>query len=222
MDPFLEAPQHWHDLQNSFMTGLSEVLQPSIGDRYRLRVLTRTYVLEQVLFTSILREEQREDFLEIRQRASGKVVTLVDLISPTNRTTAKGRKEYTSFRDLNRQQGAHLVEMEFVMQGQTCLDISTSGLPEHDYLVSVCRARQQDRYEIYTTTLQKRLPRIRLPLAADDRDIVIDLQTVFARGYDQCFTGKVDYAKDPPMQLKDTDQKWMQALLTQLKLRPNA
>jgi hypothetical protein len=147
------------------------------------------------------------------------LIALVDIVSPANRTTATGRREYQAKRDEARQQGAHLVEIELVLQGRTCLDISTDGLPEFDYIVSVCRARQQDRYEIYTTTLQKRLPRFRLPLAADDRDLVVDLQAVFTRCYDQYFACQIDYQKDPPTLLKDADYKWMQQLLKQQKLR---
>ena len=33
-------------------------------------------------------------------------------------------------------------------------------------------------------TVQKRLPKFKLPLAADDRDALLDLQAAFARAYD--------------------------------------
>ena len=61
------------------------------------------------------------------------------------------------------------------------LDYAREGLPDWDYAVTVTRATQPDRFEIYTATLQKRLPRFRLPLASDDRDMVVDLQTIYAR-----------------------------------------
>jgi hypothetical protein len=219
MDPYLESPKLWPVFQHHLVGCLSSVLQPSLGDRYRLRVGNRTYVNQQVLLVSIVREEHSEEYLEIRQRPTGRMMALIDIVSPANRTTATGRKEYHAKRDEARQSGAHIVEIELVLQGHTCLDISTEGLPEFDYTVSVCRARQQDRYEIYTTTVQKRLPRFRLPLAADDRDLVVDLQSVFTRCYDQNFAGQIDYQKDPPTLLKDADYKWMQQMLKQQKLR---
>ena len=70
------------------------------------------------------------------------------------------------------------------MQGKPTLTYSRDGLPEYDYAVTVTRSTAPDRYEIYTATLQKRLPKFKLPLAADDRDALLDLQAAFARAYD--------------------------------------
>jgi hypothetical protein len=219
MDPYLEAPSLWPVFQHNFVACLAEVLLRSLGDRYRLRPGTRTYVNEQVLFTSILKEEHREEFLEIRQRSSGRLISVMDLVSPTNRTTPAGRREYLAKRDEFRRMGAHLVEIDLVLQGQTCLDISPDGLPEWDYAVSVCRAGQADRYEIYTTTLRKRLPRIRLPLTAEDRETVVDLQAILTRCYDLAFAGQIDYQKNPPVLLSDEDSRWVQQLLKDQGLR---
>jgi hypothetical protein len=222
MDPYLESPQHWPLFQHGLIAGLTEVLQPSLGDRYRLRSAFRTYVNEQVLFTSIIRENHKEEYLEIRQRSSDRLVTHIDVVSPANRSTSKGRAEYKARREEVKKLGANLVEIELVLQGQSCLDIAAEGLPEFDYAVSVCRSRQQDRYEIYTTAVQKRLPRIRLPLASDDRDLIIDTQAVFSRCYDRLFAGKVDYTKDPPTLLREADMKWLRQLLTPPKPAPRS
>jgi hypothetical protein len=67
-----------------------------------------------------------------------------------------------------------------------------------DYAVTVTRASHAERGEIYTATLQKRLPRFRLPLAVTDSDLVLDLQSVFGRCYDRGdFGGRIIY-QDPP------------------------
>ena len=72
------------------------------------------------------------------------------------------------------------------------------------------RATQPERYEIYTATLQKRLPRFRLPLAADDRDTVLDLHAAFTRCYDQGgFATEIDYTRDPSVPLNEEDRKWL-------------
>src|SRR5208282_2485144 len=107
-----------------------------------------------------------------------------------------------------------LVEVDLVLQGQPTLDYSRDGLPDWDYAVTVTRASQPERYEIYTATLQKRLPRFRLPLAADDRDTVLDLQAAFARCYDQGgFAAMIDYQRDPPTTLNAEDRTWLHDLL---------
>ena len=82
------------------------------------------------------------------------------------------------------------------------------------------RSVQPERYEIYTATLQKRLPRFRLPLAADDRDTVLDLHTAFNRCYDQGgFAARIDYKREPATRLNDEDRRWVADLLKEAKLR---
>jgi hypothetical protein len=100
------------------------------------------------------------------------------------------------------------------------LDYSREGLPEWDYAITVTRCTQPERYEIYTTTLQKRLPRFKIPLAADDRDTVLDLQATFARCYDQGnFGSQIDYKRDPSFALADDDARWLSEVLRLQKLR---
>ena len=213
MDPFLESPELWPVFQHAFIVSLGEALQSTLSERYRLRTGSRVYGQELVLFTSVVREEHREERLELRLRASDRLITVVEMISPANRTTATGRTEYLECRDRWRRQGANLVELDFVLQGQPCIDLAADGLPEYDYLVCVSRARHKDRLEIYTATLQKRLPRIRLPLATDDRDTIVDLEMVFSRCYDRFLDGYVDYDQDLPVLLDEDDQRWVKELL---------
>lgn len=212
MDPYLESPAVWPAFQHHFVAALGEVLQRSLGDDYRLRVAQRYYVNQQVLFTSVTNEEHREELLEVRQRSTGRLVTWLSVVSPTNRTSPIGRQEYLASRDEARRQGAHLVEFDLVLQGQTCLDLSSSSLPEFDYAVCVCRSRRPDRFELYTATLDKRLPRVRVPLTLDDRDTVVDVQLVLTRAYD-ALNPAIDYQQRPPVLLDDARSKWVRQLL---------
>ncbi len=220
MDPFLEEESLWPTFQRQLVLSLYQVLLPGLVDRYRARISQRQYVTEQALFTSIIREEHQEDLIEVRQRSDGRLVTLVDVVSPANKTTSTGRTVYLDKRKEGRTAGANLVEIDLVLQGQPTLDYSRDGLPDWDYAVTVTRSTQPERYEIYTATLQKRLPKFRLPLACDDRDTVLDLHSVFTRCYDQGgFASRINYQKDPPTTLNDEDRQWLNDLLRQAKLR---
>jgi Protein of unknown function (DUF4058) len=215
MDPYLEDPRLWRDFQHQLVACLFQMLLPNVADRYRARIAPRTYAIETPLFTSVLREEHSEDTIEIRLRGDSRLVTLVDVVSPANKTSADGRAAYLKTRQTAKQSGASLVEIDLVLQGQPTLDYSRDGLPEWDYAVTVTRSTQPERYEIYTATVQKRLPKFRLPLAAEDRDTVVDLQSAFLRCYDQNdYTERIDYTKDPPPPLDDVDRKWIRDLLT--------
>jgi hypothetical protein len=220
MDPYLEDEPLWPAFHHQLVSCLYQILLPGLIDRYRARVGQRHYATEQALFTSVVREEHVEEFIEIRQRSDGRLVTLVDLVSPTNKTTASGREAYLKKRGESKSGGTSLVEIDLVLQGQPMLDYSRDGLPDWDYAVTVTRPAQPERFEIYTATMQKKLPRFRLPLAADDRDTVLDLHAAFTRCYDQGnFAAKIDYQREPPMRLSETNRQWVGEILKQQKLR---
>jgi hypothetical protein len=220
MDPYLEDEALWPIFHHQVVMCLYQTLLPGLVDRYRARVAQRCYVTEQALFTSILRQEHHEDYIEVRQRSDSRLVTLIEVVSPANKTTQQGRAAYLDKRREGKSSCANLVEIDLVLQGQPTLDYARDGLPDWDYAVTVTRSTQPERYEIYTTTLQKRLPRFRLPLASDDRDTVLDLHTAFSRCYDQGnFAARINYGRDPATTLADDDRKWLNEWLKQQKLR---
>ena len=96
MDPYLEHPKLWGAFQHHLLAGLYQILLPGLVDRYRARVGTRTYTAEMVLFTSVTREDHAEEYVEVRNRADGRLVTLVEVVSPANKTTPAGRAAYHS------------------------------------------------------------------------------------------------------------------------------
>lgn len=222
MDPFLEDPKHWKTFQHQFIAGLYHTLLPGLVDRYRARVGMRSYVVEMPLFTSVIREPHEEPFVEIRERGDGRLVTLLDLVSPANKTTTPGREAYLATRKLVESQRANALEIDLVTHGSPTLDFARDTLPEHDYTFTVTRAGMPGKFEIYTTTVQKRLPKFKLPLAHDDRDAMLDLQDVFRRAYDLGgFAKIVRYGEPLPsvVQVSDVNRAWIELLLKQSQLR---
>ncbi len=222
MDPYLENAKLWPAFQHQLLACLYQILLPGLVDRYRARVGTRSYVSEMPLFTSVIREQYAEEFIEIRNRSDGRLVTLIEVVSPANKTTPAGRQAYLDARQAAIHQRAGIVEIDLIMQGKATLTYSRDGLPDYDQAVTVTRAHAPDRYEIYTATLQKRLPKFKMPLAADDRDALLDLQAAFTRAYDLgSFVNQIDYTKPPPPDVPLTDEykAWTEELLKQVKLR---
>src|SRR5437773_273573 len=87
MDPYLESFELWPAFHHQLVTCLYQILLPGLVDRYKARVGQRCYTTEQALFTSIIHEEHKEEYIEIRQRNEGRLVTLVDVVSPANKTS---------------------------------------------------------------------------------------------------------------------------------------
>jgi hypothetical protein len=220
MDPYLEDGQFWPDFHHQLITCLYEILRPGLMDRYKARMNQRRYVTEHALFISVVREEHTEDFIEIRHRTESRLVTVIELATPANKTTLEGRKSYLDKRAQSKTAGASIVEIDLVLQGQPLLDFTRDGHPDWDYAVTVTRAGEPERFIVYPGNLQKPLPRFKLPLAGDDRDPFVDLQTAFTRCYDQCgFAGKINYHRDPATKLSDDHRQWLHDLLKQKKLR---
>lgn len=222
MDPYLEHPKLWAPFQHQLLACLYQIVLPSLVDRYRARVGTRTYTSEMALFTSIVREQHAEEFIEVRNRADGRLVTLIEVASPANKTTAAGRDAYLEKRREAIQQRAAIVEVDLVLQGKPTLTYSRDGLPDYDYAVTVTRSTAPDRYEIYTSTLAKRLPKFKLPLAPDDKDTLMDLQTAFIRAYDLGnFAAEIEYKNPPPpdVPLSDANAAYLDLTLKAHKLR---
>jgi hypothetical protein len=220
MDPYLEAEKIWPAFQHHLVACLYQALLPGLVDRYRARVGQRRYTTEEALFTSVIRVDHEEEFIEIRQRNDSRLITLLDIVSPANKTTNTGRQAYLDKRKEGKSAHANLVEIDLIMQGLPLLDYPREGLPEWDHAVTVTRASQPERHEIFTATLQKKLPKFRLPLAGDDRDTVVDLQAAFTRCFDQGdFMSQMDYQRDPATKLSDVNRRWLDDMLRQQKVR---
>src|ERR1700758_5512718 len=94
MDPYLEDEKLWPAFQHQLVLCLYQILLPGLVDRYRARVGPRHYCTAQALFTSAVREEHIEEYIEIRQRTDGKLITLLDVVRPSNKISTAGRSTY--------------------------------------------------------------------------------------------------------------------------------
>jgi hypothetical protein len=199
MDPYLEHADLWPAFHKLFVSGLYQLLLPGLVDKYRARLAARDYTTELPLFTSILRENHTEEYLEIRSRADGRLVTLVDVVGLRNRTTAAGRAAYLATRSGAEQSRAACVEIDLLQEGAPMLSYDRSELPPVDQTITLTRANMPGKYEIYTAQFAKRLPKIRVPLAPEDRDASVELQDVFRRAYEGGnFASRIDYSQLPP------------------------
>lgn len=86
--------------------------------------------------------------------------------------------------------------------------------------MSLHRSGAENRYEVWGIPLRQRLPRVRVPLAGDDPDVILDLQATFDRCYDQgAYARRLDYRQEPLTPLQGEDAIWADALLRERGLR---
>jgi hypothetical protein len=169
--------------------------------------------------------EYREPFVEI-VHGDGEVVTVIEVLSPANKTPGEGHRQYRHKQAQLLASPLHLVEIDLLAAGLPTLFVAQSELvalppvPPHRYLISVRRGTEPDRFETYPILLPDRLPRIRVPLSAPDPDVVLDVQAVFDRCYDNGdYSDLIDYRKEPAAPLSPEESTWLDGLLQGRGLR---
>jgi Protein of unknown function (DUF4058) len=140
-----------------------------------------------------------------------KIVTVIEVVSPTNKYPGPGRTSYLKKQKEVRDSDAHLVEIDLLRVGPHVLAVPEYGARgkagAYDYLICVNRAKEpRNEFEFYPCRLRNKLPRILIPLASDDPDVRLDLQAVLTRTYDLgSFRDRIDYRKPctPPLPSED-------------------
>jgi hypothetical protein len=87
-------------------------------------------------------------------------------------------------------------------------------VPTADYYVTVSRERRRPVAEVWPVPLRRPLPEIPIPLAGNDPDVGLRLQTVFSAAYDGAgYDYSLDYRGAVEPALSAEDQTWAEKLL---------
>jgi hypothetical protein len=166
--------------------------------------------------------EVREGYITILDRRSGqKVVTIIELVSPTNKYAGPGRKLYKHKQRDVLASHVHLVEIDLLRKGPHVLAvpgrIARRKAGDYDYLSCVNRAKVlRDEYELYPARLRQKLPRILVPLAGADPPVKLEIQQVLARTYDLGrYRERIDYSEPCVPRLPADLQAWADELIRQ-------
>ena len=173
------------------------------------------------LVIEVVEEEIRQPLIHIVEPAAGhRIVTAIEVLSPDNKTPGSGRDSYFRKRSELWQAEAHLVEIDLLRGGERVLRVSTERLeraPAWCYVVSV--SRRPSKCELYTFPLEQRLPRIAIPLAHDDPDVVLDLQAAFTRCWEAGpYPELLRYDDTAPGELDSDQSAWCRQRLAEAEL----
>lgn len=178
-------------------------------------------VCEPVVLTTLIEDEIHEARLEIIDSNRQVVVTVIEILSPTNKIVgSRGRASYEQKRREVMTSSTHLVEIDLLRDGDHlhCREL----LPEADYYVHVSRRGDRPRGTVWPIQLPQRLPVISIPLNSEDPDVGLDLQSVLNTAYDRAaYDLAVDYRIDPVPPLTGPLIEWANALLCSQGKRPS-
>jgi hypothetical protein len=152
--------------------------------------------------------EIRDVWIEIRRGTSRAPLTVIELLSPTNKI-GDGFVEYKLKRRSLIRQKIHLVELDLLLGGRR-LPMSLP-LPVGDYFAFISRAQRRPNSDVYAWTVRDALPSVPIPLMAGTPDVALDLAGVFATTYERGRHARlIDYAAPPSVLRKPEDRAWAQ------------
>jgi len=169
-------------------------------------------------------ESAMEAFIEIIDaRSGGRVITVIEFISITNKLPGEGRDIYRRKQLELRTAAVSMVEINLLRAGPPLLSFPLDKLSVKDrtaYHAVVHRGWAGRQYQLYPMPLQQRLPVIGIPLRETDPVVALDIQSLIDRVYKNgAYDVEIDYRQPPRPPLEGEDEQWAAKLLQDAGLR---
>ena len=153
MNLYLEQDDVWHDFHERFIPLAATLLGAQLRPRYIVKIDEHIYVHEleapaQVRLPSVDRE--RLSHVVIRDRRDRELVTVLELLSPSNKYVGPDREQYLAKRMELLNSPAHLVELDLLRGGPA---LPADGRPDCSYSVLVSRAQARPIAEFWPIAL---------------------------------------------------------------------
>ncbi len=184
MNPYLERDIAWHDFHERFLILGAGLIGAQVRPNYVVSVDDHIFVHE---LPDKPRQTQgevtHEAYLEILDRHTREVVTVIELLSPSNkRKGGTDRAGYLAKRRNVLASQSHLVEIDLLRGGEA---MPGEDRPACVYSVLVSRVEERPEAGFWPLGLADPLPIIPIPLRAPHADASLDVQALLHRVYDE-------------------------------------
>ncbi len=213
MNPYLEQEHVWQDFHDTMIPMIRERLSPQVSPNYLVKIEEHIYIHEPAAEQRIRAadvEIEHETFLEIRDRDDNELITVIELLSPTNKKAGPDRDQFLSKRLHILRSSAHYVEIDLLRgwQRMPCEQASSC-----DYCVLVSRVEGRPQAGFWPVRLRDKLPKIPIPLRPPHADAYLDLQEVLHGVYDRAYYKDYIYKGKPTPALSASDGVWADSVL---------
>ncbi|AFY82714.1 DUF4058 family protein [Oscillatoria acuminata] len=158
--------------------------------------------------------EFREAYLEVREMATGEVVTAIEVLSPANKRRGKGREIYEEKRNRIFGSRTHLVEIDLLRGGEP-MPVLGNDVEAH-YRILVSRGDRRPHADLYLFNLPDTIPTFPLPLRSGDTEPIIDLNLLLNQLYDRAgYDFVIDYSTEPIPAFSESEAAWADIWLTE-------
>lgn len=176
-------------------------------------------IAEPFVLTAPLDEEVHEARLEIIDRRNRGLVTVIEVISPSNKIDgSEGRKSFLKKRNDIVNSSVNWVEVDLLRTGLALIPQEVLSLG--DYFIRAVCAKTRPRGKVWPIRLQERLPVVGIPLKKTDPDVALEMQQVLDTVYERAaYERTVDYRKPPEVALARKQAAWANRLLREKGMR---
>jgi hypothetical protein len=158
-------------------------------------------------------ERKRRKYIEIIDLEANRVVTAIELLSPSNKTAGEDREAYLAKRSEFLDSKVNLVEIDLLRGGRR-MPLSDPPPEIADYYIMVSRAWEYPRAAFWSFTIRSPLPEIPIPLTEDLPDVMLPLRPCVDRTYDEGrYSTRLPYDKPLKPRLRKADADWVRDLL---------
>jgi hypothetical protein len=163
-----------------------------------------------IILPAVRREGNR--YLKIIDVHRHHVVTVLEVLSPSNKNPGPDREAYLIKRGEYLATGINLIELDLLRGGQTMPWGEES--PPTGYYAMIYRAWEFPKAGIWTFSVREPLPTIPIPLVEDQAEPMLDLQRCFDQAYERGrYETEIDYRQPPALPLPEDDARWAAELL---------
>ena len=215
MDPYIECPELWSDFQLALTVRISAALNRARRPHFASLIQHRVWfpVFDDVLDAEGIRDRYlRVLDLDMNHR----VVTVIEVLSPTHKTCAEARDCYSRHRQEMWQKGVHIVEIDLLREGTPSHALANDehrSRRSEDYRVTVSR-HWPPRQDIYAIQLQDPLPSVAIPLHDSEPDVIVDLQAAFTECWQEGpYLSLAHYDEPPPGPMANENVAWCDEIL---------
>jgi len=160
-----------------------------------------------------MQDEVSENFLEVHEVKTGKLITILELLSPVNKLHKQGREEYERKRGYVFRSWTNLVEIDLLRAGDPMPVVGAQV--QSDYRILVSRGIQRPRAWLIAFTLRQPIPAFTLPLLPGDDEPEVALNRILHALYQRArFDLRLDYTPAPIPPLAEADAAWARELIT--------